>query len=138
MVKIPRCEVCGEPISSCGGCGMLRHVHTKGCESREPFYGNPPEYFEMDKDIYRNPNFIRKVNRAKKRRTKGLDTDDRYQDDTTKYVQCPYEDCKTWFPIPIEYINKKSKLRKEYIECPFCFRVSKAGKKDKLEKVQKV
>jgi len=131
MVRIPRCEVCGEPISTCGGCGFMQHV----TQNQKTFYGNPPEKFEMDKDLYNSKSFKRKIKLAEKRRKQGLNVPDRYQDKSTIYLQCPYEECATWFPVPVEYTRKRSKLYAEYLECPCCWQVSRARKKGKLEKV---
>lgn len=51
-----RCEVCGEPISICGGCGMKDIFKTAATNE----WGRPPSGFSPDCDPYKTLEFKRR------------------------------------------------------------------------------
>lgn len=134
MVYCVRCEVCGEPVNICGGCGMSG-VYSNTTTINK--WGRPPKTFEQDRDPYKTLEFRRRYWREKRRREAGYnDIDDHLSDEYVKHFQCPYEDCKTWFEVPIELTHKKYKQTYTgQIMCPCCHRNSKIGRAGELEEI---
>lgn len=99
-------------------------------------WGKPPKTFEQDMDPYNTFEFKRRYHREKRRRERGYtDVLDHLHDDTVKHMQCPHEGCKTWFPAPVELVEKKYK--RTYtgrITCPSCHKESIIGRSGELEK----
>jgi hypothetical protein len=131
-----RCEVCGEPMIVCGGCGFVRNAGENRRTNMDIKWGFPPEKFEEDSDLYNQLSFQRKYWREKQRRSRGHDeVDDLFEDAATVHVQCPYPTCETWFPAPSELVNKRSKNYTGKITCPCCHTTSKVGRAGELEKM---
>lgn len=102
-------------------------------------WGRPPKHFEQDRDMYNHREFKRRYYREQRRQALGIsDTHELYHDDTIKHMQCPYDGCNTWFPAPIELVEKKYKRTYTgFITCPCCHQTSKVGRAGELEQIER-
>lgn len=100
-------------------------------------WGRPPKHFEQDQDPYRTLEFKRRYWREKRRREAGYnDIVDHLNDDNVVHMKCPYDECSTWFEVPIELTHKKYKTTYTgRIDCPCCHKTSKIGRAGELEQI---